>query len=359
MPIRVRYKTSCDGGHLNLASINCFCEQRKPFRWETSSEYRKRALEKELRIVFGCILAGQSVVSEPSDQTEEGHHQGFRQALLLHVRVFSYLQHPAPPGAGPPPVWPRPTSQRPPGASSPLDKWLLAKQPRRRLLHLPWHQQQHSSQLPTRRHVWALPPIAGRYPVVSAVGSPTPPLPLLLHAAAGGGSSRTDVRLRLRLLRLWAVHEAGQEGGRSRREENCFLSSTFSFQAPEGTMARVSVSPQHLALPHVWHASCCRHAKKACQVRKKQGLKTEVTRLLSSSTVLCTTIRNSKKDFMESDITLPCKKDYSRSFAEFLRVCVADKCFYHHSLYSSFQWLFTFCPVSCVCVIFLFLQAFG
>ncbi|KAE8279196.1 Ventral anterior homeobox 2 [Larimichthys crocea] len=32
-------------------------------------------------------ILGQSVVPKPPDQTEEGHHQGFGQTLLLHQRV--------------------------------------------------------------------------------------------------------------------------------------------------------------------------------------------------------------------------------------------------------------------------------
>lgn len=181
----------------------------------------------------GCVVAGEGLVPEPPDQAEEGHHQRLGQTLLLHVRVFGHLQHPASLGAGPPPRGPRPASQLPLRASASPGKRLPAEQPGRRLLHLPRGQQQHPAQLPARGDFRAVAAIAGRHPALAAAGRPPAALPLLLHAAAGGRSPRTDVRLRLRLLSFRAVHASGQERGRHGRQEDSFLSQvSVSEDAP-------------------------------------------------------------------------------------------------------------------------------
>lgn len=147
-----------------------------------------------------CVVAGQGVVPKPPNQTEEGHHQGFRQTLVHHIRVFGHLQHPPPPGAGPPPVGPRPAAQLPAGASSSSRERLPAEQPGWRLLRFTRDQQQHSSQLPIRRDVRSVAAFAGGHPAVASAGCPAASLPLLLHAAARGRSPRTDVHLRVRLF---------------------------------------------------------------------------------------------------------------------------------------------------------------
>lgn len=175
------------------------------------------------------VASGQGVVPKSSDQTEKGHNQGFRQTFFLHVRVFGHLQHPPPLGAGPAPVRTRPASKLSTGASSSPSQWLPAQQSRWGLLHLPWHQQQHPSQLPARRDIWTFPSLSGRHSAITEAGSPTTTLPLLFHAAPGGSPSRTDLLIWLRFLCLWAIHAAGQEGGRSRREEDSLLNRKFLF----------------------------------------------------------------------------------------------------------------------------------
>lgn len=183
-----------------------------------------------LTLYTGCVLAGQGLVPEPPDQAEEGHHQGLWQTFLLHQWIAGHLQHPAPPGAGATPLWSRPTTKLPAGATTaPNTQRFPAEQPRG-LVHLPWHQQQHPAQLLARRDFWVVSAVPGRNSALAEARSPTTALPLLFHAAARRRPPWTDLRVWLWFLSLWAVHAAGQEGGGSGRKEDGFLSDGVFFR---------------------------------------------------------------------------------------------------------------------------------
>lgn len=183
-----------------------------------------------LTLYTGCVLAGQGLVPEPPNQAEEGHHEGFRQTFLLHQWIAGHLQHPAPPWAGTTPIWSRPTKLPAGATTAPNTQRFPAEQPRWGLVHLPRHQQQHPAQLLARRDFRVVSTVPGRNSAFAEAWSPTTALPLLFHAAARWRPPWTDLRVRLRFLSLWAVHAAGQEGGRSGRKEDGFLSDGVFFR---------------------------------------------------------------------------------------------------------------------------------
>lgn len=203
-----------------------------------------------LTLYTGCVLAGQGLVPEPPHQAEEGHHQGFRQTFLLHQWIAGHVQHPAPPGAGATPIWSRPATKLPAGATAaPNAQRFPAEQPRRGLVHLPRHQQQHPAQLLARRDFRVVSAVPGRNSAFAEARSPTTALPLLFHATARRRPPWTDLRVWLRFLSLWAVHAAGQEGGGSGRKEDGFLSDGVFFRDFRGLCKSI-----------LWHLS--RQARK-------------------------------------------------------------------------------------------------
>lgn len=272
----------------------------------------------------GCVVAGQGVVPKPPDQTEERHHQGFRQALLLYVWVFSHLQHPAPPGAGPPPVC---TSTQPSlRASLSPSKRLPAEQPGRRLLHLSWDQQQHSSQLPTRGDFWAVAAVAGRHTILTAAGCPTTTLPLLHHAAAGGRSSWTDIHLRMWFFSFWAVHAAGQEGGRSGREEDSFLSNVPLLEDTNGlTFVRAFLLSLILCCLFEVCAAAVRRKKSPRIMRNKKKEKKRRDQV-ACGTILChSTVWHADTKWWKGHNVMDTisreKKEEKKQTCEFLQKC--------------------------------------
>lgn len=66
-----------------------------------------------------CRSTGESVVSKPPHQTEEGPDQGHGQADVVHLRIARYVQHSAPPGARPTSVRSGTSTQSVVGTSAP------------------------------------------------------------------------------------------------------------------------------------------------------------------------------------------------------------------------------------------------
>lgn len=148
----------------------------------------------------------------------------------------------------------------------------------------------------------------------------------------------------MRFLSFWAVHAAGQEGGRSGREEDSFLGN-----APllEDTSGLVFLTAVLLSLTHWCLLEFCAAAVRRMTNKKKQ--KTELlaapfcdTKWWKGHRAMETASRKKKKrKLKKSKLVIFCRK----------AVCVycvnlTDRCFYHHSLCSGFEQLFTFCPVS-------------
>ncbi len=195
---------------LNVLSFTALCY---------SSSYNQEMPCLNYSFNFCSRLAGESVVSKPPHQTEEGPDQGHWQRssstseslatcnILRLLEQGHLLSVPAPP--------PNPLLAHPhvgngsllgsPSYPLPLG-WVAA--PR-----LPG--QRRAGRSDCRCLLYAAPPLATpRCPTAH---------PMLYHASPGWHPSRTAIGIRLRILSVWALHEDREEGRRVKWEEDGFL----------------------------------------------------------------------------------------------------------------------------------------
>lgn len=158
----------------------------------------------------------------------------------------------------------------------------------------------------------------------------------------------------MRFVSLWAVHAAGQEGGRPGGQEDGFLSS----EDTDG-LCTVSAFPLSLTLRCCAFEFCAAAARRKKISSNHEGEKKTRPGCLRHHFVPQHRLARWHKMVKRTwcDGNSPTLENEEKKFwwffffAELLCVyCVnlTGRCFYHHSLRSGFKWLFTFF-VQCVC----------